>query len=96
MEMEYIKIEFSDDSIFGSYTSEDVDQEASAQSFMDHLEAALDHEYPGVEFNIERGINDRHSVDGQYDSREAEDVGLVINKVWESFDWLVGLDEDVD
>jgi len=91
---ERIKIEFSDDGVFGNYTAEDVDRPASVQNFTEALEAAFDDEYPNAKLEIIYGINDRHSVDGHYDSVECEYVGNLINKVWSSFDWLEGASDD--
>jgi len=91
---EHIKIEFSDDGIFGSYTEDDVDRPASVASFIENLENAFEVEYPGAEIEIVYGINDRHRADGRADTVEAEYVGNLINKVWESYDWLVYADPD--
>ena len=91
---EHIKIEFSDDGIFGDYTGEDVDRPASAQEFIECLEAAFYDEYPNAEIEIVYGISDRHSVDGRYDTTECAFVGDLINKVWSSWDWLQGTNLD--
>ena len=90
----FIKVEFSDDGLFGNHTAEDVDRKASAANFTTLLGYALSVEYPDAEVEIEHTINDVHRVDGQTDTVEAENVGNIINRVWESWEWLDGSEAD--
>jgi hypothetical protein len=85
-----ITVKFSDDGIFGNYTGEDVDRTASAASFAEHLEAALDHDYPNAEIEIAHGIDDSVSIDGRGDHDEVPWIEQTVNRVWESYDWLQG------
>jgi len=87
----YIEIEYSDAALFGDGDGEGYDIAASIDKFDEMLLARLEQEYPGAEMEIERGINDRHRVNGLEDHEEAVWVGEIISQVWAGFHWLVEL-----
>lgn len=91
-----IKVEYSDDSIFGHADPDDegIDAQASRALFEENLIDAFYDEYPEAEVEFVHGINDRHSADGRRNTTDAENVGDLINKVWESWEWLAYTDED--
>ena len=89
--MMYIKVEFSDDSIFGDYTGEDVDRKASAASFKEHLENKLYDEYPNATIEVIHGDNDDTYVetDAGQDYNEQIRVQFFEAGVWEYYQWEV-------
>ena len=86
-----INVEFSDSGLWGSTDpdAEGYDAKASADKFAELVTVQLEQEYPGAEISVENTINDRHMVDDQEDCDEAEDLGEIINQVWESWNWMV-------
>ena len=89
-----ITVEFSDSALWGQTDpdEEGYGAEASARKFSRDLLAALAREYPKAEILVKGGINDRHMVDDREDTAEAENVGEIINEVWESWEWMVEAD----
>jgi len=85
-----IRIRYSDDSLFGHNDPDDegINAIVSRAQFEEALVNAFYDEYPKAEIEIVHGINDDHSVDGQHDTVECEYVGNLINKVWDSWEWI--------
>jgi hypothetical protein len=89
-----IKIEFSDDSLWGTESPDSggYDEKASAEKYAELAEAALRKAYPDAKVKLVRGINDRTVVidtDGYPDTDEAQAVDQIVAGVYESFKWLV-------
>ena len=91
-----IRIRYSDDSIFGHADpdAEGIDAAASRELFEENLVNAFYDEYPDAEVEIIHGTHDDHDADGHTDTIDAEYVGNLINKVWESYEWLQYTYED--
>jgi len=83
-----IKVEFSTDSLFGYTDEEEYDVSASVTNFEKSLGAALYDEYLDANVVIINNDNDRVSVDGMYDHNECPWINNIVNKVWESWEWL--------
>ena len=86
----HIKIEYSTASLFGTADPEEHDEAASIANWEGSLVDAFYDECPQAEVEIVHGIIDRHTVNGQTDHDECAYVGDLINKVWESWEWLEG------
>jgi len=98
---QHIKVEYSDDSLFGHVDPDDegIDASTSRAQFEEALVNLFYDEFPWCEVEFSRGINDRHVVDGHEDTEIAATVGQMIEKVWSSWDWLEyteELDEETD
>lgn len=95
MEMKpYIKIQFSDDSLWGSDDPESggYDEKASAEKYAEMIEAALRGAYPNARITVIRGLNDRteiYDTEGLPDSEERPFVDDIIGRVYHSWEWCV-------
>jgi len=90
----HIKVEFSEDSLFGGYSPENegYDVAASVAQFAESLENHLYDEYPKAEVEVVTSINDRVLVDGFGDHDEVPWIDQIIEKVFNGDDWAVGID----
>jgi len=94
-EMEQIRVEFSEDGLFGGWSDMDLyDVEASKAAYRDELEQALEEAFPGAEVEVVTGldvVNDRMQVwvDGIEDKelRYAE-LAEAVGDVYQSFGWV--------
>lgn len=84
-----IKVQFSEDGLFGSSSTDGIDVAASEQKFADQLCAALKAAYPTAGITVEAGNDDYHQVDGRRDTDEAEAVGEIVHDTWEAWAWVV-------
>jgi hypothetical protein len=86
-----IKVEFSQDGLFGAAIPEDegIDAQASAARYGEALTNHLYAEYPNVEIEVVQSINDRVQVDGQTDHQQTPWVEDIVGKVWDGNDWMV-------
>ena len=89
--MMYIKVEFSDDEIFGDYDGADIDRPASIAHFKEMLEGKLQFHYPDACIEIEHGLNDECYVetDNGRDPDEEKWINVHIDHVWEYYQWEV-------
>ena len=96
MALKSIRVRYSDDSIFGHADPDDegIDAIVSRAQFEEALVNAFYAEYPEAEIEIIHGINDDHNADGQTDTNDAENVGNIVNTVWDSWEWLAYTNED--
>lgn len=89
MTAKIIKIEYSDDGMWGSNGPAGYNVRASYAKFEKMVTTKLSQEFPGTEIEITNGISDKYHVDGDTASQDAETVQVIVGKVWESWDWLV-------
>lgn len=86
-----IAVEFSDDGLWGRTDpkAEGYDAEASADAFEAGLTAALEREFPGAEISVEHSDTDQTAYDGMTDAVELTFVDAVVEKYWQSWEWMV-------
>ena len=86
-----IRVEFSQDSLFGDVdpAMEGIDANASAAQFAQALEDELQSNYPTADITVEESINDRVSVDGMFDHTEVPWIEEAIGQLWQDDSWYV-------
>jgi len=88
-----IKISYTEDGMFGpdEENRDGVDILASFAKYDEMLTGELLKVFPSSEIEIENGIEDKHTVDPEdYESPDFYvEVGEIIHRVWESWDWVV-------
>jgi hypothetical protein len=85
----HIKVEYSEDGLFGAESREPYDIRASFDEFERMLGDALRRGYPEAEIEITNTLNDRVTVDGDRDHAEIDYIGEVVGETWETWAWLV-------
>lgn len=88
-----IKIEWSEDGIWGPEGTDSYDVDASLDNLAALLRERIEAEYPGAELDINlTSINDRVQVIGT-DVATEDDIRAVVtelgSRVWGEFDWAV-------
>ena len=86
-----IRVEFSQDSLFGDVdpATEGIDANASAAQFAQALQDELQSNYPTADITVEESINDRVSVDGMFDHTEVPWIEEAIGQLWQDDSWYV-------
>jgi hypothetical protein len=88
-----VKIEWSEDGIWGPGGTDGYDVEASLEKLETNLRAAIAEEYPDAEIEIHlTNINDRVTVFGDDPATEDEmkrEVAEIGSTVWQEWDWAV-------
>jgi hypothetical protein len=89
-EFQSIIVEYDNDefAMYGSNGAEGYDQEASCNKYESLLTAALESAYPGVDVTVTTGYG-RVKVDGDTAHDEVDSVNAIINRVWQSWGWMV-------
>ena len=92
-----IKIEWSEDSIWGPEGTDSYDVDASLDNLADRLRERIEAEYPGVELDIDlTSIHDRIVVNGSEVATENDisvEVSEIGNQIWQEFDWAITMTE---
>ncbi len=84
-----IKVKYSHDGMWGDAGSAGYDVKASYAKFEEMVETKLQQEFPGAEIEFVNGIEDKSTVDSDTSTQDAHTVQYLVNRVWESWDWLV-------
>lgn len=79
----------SDEAMYGNDPNalEEVDYASSEAAFERKLDVALRTAYPAAEIIIRPGAN-VYRVDGKTASADAIDVGEIVYRAWQAFDWV--------
>lgn len=83
----FVQYDNSEDAMYGIGIVDDIDFKASEEKFERKLKDALMEYYPDAEVEVTTGRT-CYMVDGNVDTDDAEMVGVILNRVWEAFDWM--------
>jgi hypothetical protein len=86
-----IKIEFSQDGLFGAADPDTAGYNVadSMDRFGEELEAFVYEAYPGADIEIVQSINDSITVDCQADHDEVARIEQLVERVWNDQPWEV-------
>ena len=84
-----IKIEFSEDGLWGHTDPTEYNQQQSEANFRESLENHLYNAYPTANTEVVKSNFDRVQVNGQTDHAEAPWINQLIDRVYNGDDWLV-------
>jgi hypothetical protein len=84
-----IKIEFSEDALFGALNAEGYDVAESMRAFRAELMSFVYDAYPHADITIEAGDRDRIAVNGRADHPEVVWIQQLIERVWNDQPWEV-------
>ncbi len=88
-----IRIEYSEDGLFGAYGTDGYDVPASMRQFSAELTNFVYDRYPQAEIEILQANRDRITVDGMTDHEEVPWIEQLVEKVWNEQPWEVRVQE---
>lgn len=87
-----IKVEYSDDGMWGSEGWDGYDVGDSYDRFEKLVNYHIHQVFPDAEVDFSYGINDKCSVDGDTSNQDAEKVQHIVGEIWQDFNWVVKAD----